>query len=81
MVLTNRLKYSREVFILFTKVYHIFKVAFCVVDSVKPICLPYEDNEKEDYHFNSQGDKLDSVVAGWGATDPRGKYYARINTM
>ena len=40
---------------------------------VKPICLPFSDNDKEEYKFNSDGDLLNVTVAGWGATDPRGK--------
>merc|ERR1712038_237752 len=42
-------------------------------DYVTPICLPYADNVKEDYHFNTLGDELKAWVAGWGATDPRGR--------
>ena len=40
---------------------------------VKPICLPFSDNDKEEYKFNYDGDILNVTVAGWGATDPRGK--------
>jgi len=43
---------------------------------VKPICLPYEDNVKEDYNFAKIGEKLETWVAGWGATDPRGRHTA-----
>lgn len=43
---------------------------------VKPICLPYDDNVKEDYHFKNSGDELVTWVAGWGATDPRGRHTA-----
>jgi len=45
-------------------------------DFVKPVCLPYEDNVREDYHFMKNGEKLESWVAGWGATDPRGRHTA-----
>ena len=41
---------------------------------VKPICLPFSDNDKEEYKFNYDGDILNVTVAGWGATDPRGKF-------
>ena len=40
---------------------------------MEPICLPFSDNDKEEYKFNSDGDLLNVTVAGWGATDPRGK--------
>ena len=46
---------------------------YLITDFVKPVCLPYEDNVREDYHFMKNGEKLESWVAGWGATDPRGK--------
>jgi len=45
-------------------------------DFVIPICLPYDDNVKEDYHFRKSGKKLETWVAGWGATDPRGRHTA-----
>ena len=40
---------------------------------MKPICLPFSDNDKEEYKFDSDGELLNVTVAGWGATDPRGK--------
>ena len=52
----------------FEKIHLIHFVAF-----VKPICLPFSDNDKEEYKFDSEGDLLNVTVAGWGATDPRGK--------
>ena len=45
-----------------------------ILEFVEPLCLPYDDSKKEDYHFNSVGEKLKAVVSGWGATDPRGNY-------
>ena len=48
-------------------------ILYLIPDFVKPVCLPYEDNVREDYHFMKNGEKLESWVAGWGATDPRGK--------
>ena len=41
---------------------------------MKPICLPFSDNDKEEYKFDSDGELLNVTVAGWGATDPRGKH-------
>ena len=46
---------------------------FLFTDFVKPICLPYEDTIDEDYEFDDEGEKLELWVAGWGATDPKGK--------
>jgi len=43
---------------------------------VKPICLPFSDNDKEEYKFDSDGELLNVTVAGWGATDPRGRHTA-----
>ena len=40
---------------------------------MNPICLPFSDNDKEEYKFDSDGELLNVTVAGWGATDPRGK--------
>jgi len=44
---------------------------------VVPICLPYDDNVKEDYG-RSNGKTTENTfwVAGWGATDPRGRLTA-----
>ena len=40
---------------------------------MKPICLPFSDNNKEEYKFDNDGELLIVTFAGWGATDPRGK--------
>ena len=40
---------------------------------MQPICLPFSDNDKEEYKFDNDGELLNVTVAGWGATDPRGK--------
>ena len=42
-------------------------------DFVKPICLPYEDAVDEIYEFDDEGEKQEMWVAGWGATDFKGK--------
>ena len=42
-------------------------------DYVQPICLPFADEEEEAYtSLTSQ--KIETVVAGWGATEQLGTY-------
>ena len=50
-------------------------VRFNITEFVKPICLPYGDDVKEDYRKGQNGKDLETHVAGWGATDARGNYY------
>ena len=46
-----------------------------LLDFVKPICLPYEDAANEDYHFDADGERQQTWVAGWGVTDIKGKFF------
>ena len=69
----NILIYKIQYFVTFT-----FQVRGRYSAYVKPICLPYDDNVKEDYHVDSEGEKLKTWVAGWGATDPRGNHCERL---
>ena len=36
--------------------------------------MPYGGDIDEDYHSENEGDKHETWVAGWGATEPNGKY-------
>ena len=47
---------------------------FDILDFVKPICLPYEDDPNEDYHTSDAMKHHEFWVAGWGATTARGNY-------
>ena len=40
-----------------------------IIAFVKPICLPYEDDVDVRYHINDNGQRLQTWVAGWGATN------------
>lgn len=42
-----------------------------LADYVVPICLPFDDDEDEQYLINPK--RLRTEVAGWGATNERGK--------
>ena len=44
-----------------------------IIAFVKPICLPYEDNANDRYHIGDNGQRLQTWVAGWGATNAVGK--------
>ena len=39
---------------------------------MRPICLPYEDDIKEDYHSSKVMKSHEFWVAGWGATTTQG---------
>ena len=52
----------------------IFRGNRYVLDYVKPICLPYEDDVDENYEeFEKEAKSFHKLwVAGWGATTARG---------
>ena len=52
-----------------------------LLDFVKPICLPYGDAANEDYHFDADGERQQTWVAGWGVTDVKGKFLLYWNCM
>ena len=45
-----------------------------IIAFVKPICLPYEDDADDKYYINDDGQRLETWVAGWGATNSVGKW-------
>ena len=45
---------------------------------VKPICLPYEDDADDKYHINDNGKRLETWVAGWGATNAVSKRHTLL---
>lgn len=53
----------------------IINISTNFLDFVKPICLPFDDNAKEDYRKHQNGTDIVTHVAGWGATDPRGNHH------
>ena len=50
---------------------------FYFQEFVKPICLPYDADAKEDYQKLSN----EVHVAGWGVTGPRSKYRINISSL
>ena len=53
-------------------------VYFNLSEYVKPICLPYQDDAKEDYQTSQAVQHSDFFVAGWGATTGRGNYCVHV---
>ena len=51
-----------------------------ILEFVKPICLPYEDDANEDYYTSDAMKHHEFWVAGWGATTARGNYSMSPNT-
>ena len=48
---------------------------FISLDFVQPICLPFDHDENENYEETTRDQNLefDVFVAGWGATNERGR--------
>ena len=42
-------------------------------DFVQPICLPFDHEESENYEATTKENGLEVIVAGWGATNERGR--------
>ena len=52
---------------------------FNIPEFVVPICLPYEDDAKEDYRNHKHKTNNEVFVAGWGVTGNKGNYYIPNN--
>ena len=61
----NRIKMSENV----------VSLLFMISDFIQPICLPYDHDTSENYvkSTKEQGLEFDVFVAGWGATNERGR--------
>ena len=43
---------------------------------MKPICMPYYDDVNDNYRRDKNGVDLEAVIAGWGATENKGRFFS-----